>query len=107
MKKFNSLFVANQTKVQLPGEYGYRLVKEIHPSRQWIKIHGLDGSFQRGHINCFSNKSELEMFPALEDKYTSDQYGSVYEREDHQNVFIGKLNGETLKQFVAGYENTI
>lgn len=101
MEKFNSLFVAGQTKVQLPGEYGYRLVKEVHETRKWIKVDGIEGSFQRGHINAFTNKPSVEMFPALDDLYITDAYGSVYERRSDCNMHIGKLNGRTLKQFIA------
>ena len=101
MKKFNSLFVAGQTKVQLPGEYGYRLVKEVHDTRNWIKVDGIEGSFQRDHINAFTNKANIEMFPALDDLYITDATGSVYERRDDCNMFVGKLNGRTLKQFAA------
>lgn len=100
MKKFNKLFVAGQTKVQLSGEYGYRLVKEVHETRNWIKIEGLSGSFQRGHIISFTNKENISMYPALEDLYITDQYGSVYERKGDHNEFIGKLNGRSLKQFI-------
>lgn len=104
MKKFNKLFVAGQTKVQLSGEYGFRLVKEVHETRNWIKVDGLCGSFQRGHIITFTNKANVEMYPAIDDLYLADQYGSVYERGRKENVFIGKLNGRTLKQFLADKE---
>ncbi|MFV0576101.1 MAG: hypothetical protein ACK5NC_11910 [Vibrio sp.] len=105
MKKFNKLFIADKTKVQLPGEYGYRLVKEVHENRNWIKVEGLVGSFQRSHIISFSNKENVNMFPALEDLYTTDQYGSVYARKSDHNEFIGKLNGRSLKQFIQDQEH--
>ncbi|EOW9469110.1 hypothetical protein ACOCGZ_003066 [Vibrio cholerae] len=101
MKKFNKSFVSGQTKVQLSGEYGYRMVKEVNETRNLIKVDGLSGSFQRGHIITFTNKANVEMYPAIDDLYLTDQYGSVYERGDRENIFIGKLNGRTLKQFLA------
>lgn len=102
MKKFNKLFVAHQTKVQLPSEYGYRLVTEIHKSRKWIKIDGLVGDFQREHILSFTNKPDVGMFPSLDDLYRVES-GSVYEKRSDACYFIGKLNGLTLRQFVKEY----
>ncbi|EMQ19252.1 hypothetical protein [Vibrio cholerae] len=104
MKKFNKSFVSGQTKVQLSGEYGYRMVKEVNETRNLIKVDGLSGSFQRGDIITFTNKANVEMYPAIDDLYLTDQYGSVYERGGRENVFIGKLNGRTLKQFLADKE---
>ena len=100
MKQFNKN-VSLETKVQLPGEYGYRNIKEIHDTRNWIKIEGIEGSFQIGHILGYTNKSNVEMYPALDDLYTTDQYGAVYERRADGNHFIGKLNGRTLKKFIS------
>ncbi len=100
MKKFNKLFTT-KTKVQLFGEYGFRNISEIHETRKWIKIKGLMGSFQRDHINAFTNKASVEMFPSVDDLYTTDQYGSVYQRGSECNMFVGKLNGRTLSQFVS------
>jgi hypothetical protein len=103
MKKFNSTFCVETTKVQMAGEYGFRRIKEIHETKNWIKVEGYEGSFQRGDIIAFTNKDSAEMFPALDDLYMTDQYGSVYERGSDVNMFIGKLNGRTLKQFIAIY----
>ena len=38
----------------------------------------------------------------MNDKYRTDQYGSVYEYDDEHNgyVFIAKLNGRTLDQVI-------
>lgn len=55
MDKFNRLFNTNTTKVKINGEW-YK-VKEIHETRQWIRVEGLAGSFQRNHISQFSNKN--------------------------------------------------
>lgn len=105
MKKFNSLFKAGETKVKVSGEYGFRTIKSVHDTRQRIEIDGLMGSFQRDDIIEFTNKNSVEMYPALDDLYTTDQYGSVYERGDTANIFIGKLNGQSLKKFVADLNN--
>ena len=98
MKKFNKN-IKKGTLVQLAGEYGFRKVKKVHDTRQWIEIKGLCGEFQKGHIIKYSNTNQ-EMYPAVDDLYISDQYGSVLERNSDCNMFIGKLNGQTLKQFV-------
>ena len=99
MKKFNKSFVVG-TKVLISGEYGFRTVTEIHSTRNWVNVSGLVGSFQRGDIIQFTNKSDVEMYPALLDLYVADQYGSVYQRGDTENVFIGKLNGMGLQEFI-------
>ena len=106
MKKFNKLFTES-TKVQIAGEYGYRNIASIHPSRQWIKVEGIEGSHQRGHIVAFTNAAAPEMYPALEDLYVTDQYDSVYEKGEFENHHIGKLNGRTLKQFISEYGEQI
>lgn len=100
MKKFNKLFSVETTKVQVAGEHGFRNIKEIHETRKWIKVEGLEGSLQRGHIVSFTNKDAVEMYPAVDDLYYWDQYGSVYERTENGNEFVGKLNGRTIKEFL-------
>lgn len=104
MKKFNKNFVAGATWVQLQGEYGYRLVKSLSESRLFIKVHGLEGEFQRGHVITYTNnKDKVTAYPALEDIYLADQYGSVYKRGTNQLHFVGKLNGRTLAEFAADF----
>ena len=41
------------------------------------------------------------------EKYRFDQYDSVYEYNDNQQayLFVGKLNGQTKKEFIEAYEN--
>lgn len=56
MKKFNKSFVANQTKVLIEGQEIWRMVTEINDTRVNIKVSGLVGSFQRGHVEKFTNK---------------------------------------------------
>ena len=106
MRKSNKLFTES-TKVQVAGEYGYRNIASIHSSRQWIRVDGIEGSHQRGHIAAFTNAETPEMYPALEDLYITDQYGSVFERAYDANYHIGKLNGRTLKQFISEYGEQI
>ena len=106
MRKFNKLFTES-TKVQVAGEYGYRDITSIHPSRQWIRVRGRIGLHQRGHIAAFTNAETPEMYPTLEDLYVADQYGSVYEKGEFENHHIGKLNGRTLKQFISEYGEQI
>ncbi len=56
MKKFNKQFNTTTTSVKIEGDW-YK-VSEIHDTRFWIKVKGLAGSFQRGHIKKFTNKVE-------------------------------------------------
>ena len=104
MKKFSKLIVAGKTRVQLAGEYGYRVVEEINENRNLIKVNGLHGSFQRKHILKFTNKTNAEMYPAIDDLYFTNPYGSVFKYGNRTNFFVGKLNGRTLKQFLADKE---
>lgn len=53
-RKFDSR-VKPGTKVFLEN-WGWRTVKAIHRTRKWIQIDGLVGSFQRGHIEKFTNR---------------------------------------------------
>jgi hypothetical protein len=57
MRKFEKKIKIG-TKVEI-NEKWY-VVKEVHDTRNWIKVSGLDGSFQRGHVAHFSNKTEKE-----------------------------------------------
>ena len=57
MKKFNKLFNTETTKVKINGRW-YQ-VREINDTRVNIKVVGLGGSFQKGHIEGFSNKRIL------------------------------------------------
>lgn len=100
MQKFNRHFTT-ATKVQLPGEYGFRNIREIHPSRNRVKIVGIEGSFQRCDIVTFTNRPDAEMYPAIRDIFVTDQYDSVYRCGTNENVFVGKLCGRKLKTFVA------
>jgi len=56
MKKFNQKYNTETTYAKINGEW--RKVKEIDETRQWIKVHGVEGSFQRGHVEKFSNKEK-------------------------------------------------
>lgn len=56
MVKFGRLFKENHTRVQIEGIDGWYLIKEVHETRNWIKVYGVMGSFQRGHIYKFTNK---------------------------------------------------
>jgi len=57
MLTFNKLFNTETTYVKIIGNW-YK-VKEIHETRKWIKVDGLVGSFQRGHIKKFTNKKRI------------------------------------------------
>ncbi len=40
------------------------------------------------------------------EQYREDGYGAVYELDNEANayVFVGKLNGDTLEEFIEDYE---
>ena len=100
LKKFSKLISAG-TKVMLNTEYGYREVERVCNTCRIIKVSGVEDLLEPGDICTFTNMADVEMYPAADDLYVADQYGSVYERAEDANIFIGKLNGRTLKQFVA------
>ena len=56
MLTFNRLFNTETTYVKIIGKW-YK-VKEIHETRKWIKVDGLMGSFQKGHVEKFTNKKK-------------------------------------------------
>ena len=58
LRKFDSRFVVGTTRVKVEGANEFRHIKNIHETRKWIEVKGLEGSFQRGHIVQFTNKSE-------------------------------------------------
>jgi len=55
MYTFDSRFKIG-TKVRLVIDGPWYTVKEIHPTRKWIKLNEVEGSFQVGHISKFTNK---------------------------------------------------
>jgi len=56
MRKFNKLFQPEVTRVRIEGLADWYKVSAIHPSRQWINIHGKQGSYQRAHVVKYTNK---------------------------------------------------
>lgn len=54
MKRFNKLFEEGLTKVRI-GSLWY-VVRYVHPTRRWVEVYGLIGSFQRVHISGFTNR---------------------------------------------------
>lgn len=53
MKKFNRKFKIG-TNVKIMGIPGFQKIKEIHETRNWIKIEGYEGYFQIGHIETYN-----------------------------------------------------
>ena len=100
MTTFSKL-ISTGTKVMLSSEYGYRKVEEVMGDRKLVKVAGIQRLLGKEDVHSFTNREGVEMYPAVEDLYVSDQYGSVYERGEDANTFIGKLNGRTLKKFAA------
>ena len=58
MKRFESPIVEG-TKVQVVGRTGWYSIYEIENDRKLVKISGLAGSFQSGHILKYSNKGVI------------------------------------------------
>lgn len=56
MKKFDKRVVTG-TKVKLFGHKDWCTVKSVHPTRKWVEVKELIGSFQHNHIEKFTNKS--------------------------------------------------
>lgn len=57
MKKFDKSFkVGDNVKFIFNNEAHICKIKEIHETRNWIKIEGFEGSFQRGDIKKMKNK---------------------------------------------------
>ena len=54
MKLFSKSFKIG-TKVRILGQW-YSVI-EISEGRRWIKVNGIAGSFQRGHIEKYSNST--------------------------------------------------
>lgn len=57
MRKFDKRVIAG-SKVRLFGRRDWCTVKSVHPTRQWVELEEMVGSFQRGHIEKFTNKSK-------------------------------------------------
>ena len=55
MKKFNKNIIAGKTKVKILDDNKWYLVKEVHDTRNWVKVEGFGGSFQRVDILKYSN----------------------------------------------------
>lgn len=58
MRRFSKLYEVNKTRVKIIGDEKWYLVKEISDNCYHIKIADYVGSFQRGHIIKFTNKSD-------------------------------------------------
>ena len=76
MKKFNKLFAAG-TLVRVHGENEHRRIKEVHSSRNCIKVEGVAGWLQRGHIVSFTNIGNSDARPVMYDVYWAGQYGEI------------------------------
>ena len=86
----------------LAGEYDFKKVSKIHEMRNWINVDGYIGSFQRDDVVKFTNTAPT--FIKQPEPFFSDQYGSVYQRGELENIHVGKLNGRSLKEFLNDKE---
>lgn len=59
MQKFDIRFEPG-TKVRLFGRKCWYTVKSVHPTRKWVALEELIGSFQRADIYKFTNKMTVE-----------------------------------------------
>jgi hypothetical protein len=58
MEKFNAQ-VKLGTAVKIRGLDGWYSISSVHDSRQWVTVHGLMGSFQKGSVEKFTNNHEV------------------------------------------------
>jgi len=100
MTKFNKLFNTKTTWVRPVGCFHAYKVKEINDTRTLIKVEGLCGSFQRAQIEAFTNKGKDRIW-TTQPRYELDGYGGVLDKSGLHGVFIGKLNGRTLSDFLS------
>jgi hypothetical protein len=54
MSPINPKIVAG-TRVKLSHSHEWFEVSEVHPSRLWVKVKGLEGAFSKSQIVCFTN----------------------------------------------------
>ena len=57
MRKFDKRFNTKTTSVKICGRVGWWKVRKINDTRINVQLRGLSGSFQRGHIERFTNKT--------------------------------------------------
>lgn len=79
MEKFSKAFKVG-TKVHLEGDSGYREVMEVHETRKWVRIKGLAGLFQRGHIEHYTNCDSVLTVP-LHTTFIEDRVAALFARE--------------------------
>lgn len=83
MQKFNKSFIPGKTAIQVIGDpdgpFVWRTVTEVHETKNWIKVEGLVGSFQRGHVNAFTNSKSAAKMNDLENFRTEGS--SLFEKQ--------------------------
>ena len=100
MKTFNGHFAVDKTRVKVEGLAGWHKVSSINLSRNLIEIEGYAGSWQRGHVdhwtNSFAGKLEFLEFigGASTSAYVNGRYfghdvnATAYETADGAGVVI-------------------
>lgn len=56
MNTFNRAFKAGKTKVKIEKNGAWLAIELIEHNRKWIKLVGIAGMFQRGHVITYTNK---------------------------------------------------
>ena len=88
MKKFNKSFMAGRTIVQFFGKSSrWHIVTEVHETKNWIKVKDLAGSFQREHVQSYSNNTNSLYKKNELLNYRSDS-GSLYELQNNNYVHV-------------------
>ena len=98
MKRFESPIVEG-TKVQIAGRTGWYSIYEFENDRKLVKISGLAGSFQRGHILKYSNRciKAIEIQDYIKPDRKDDEYGAA-----SPCIICGKnVTGETVTVQIA------
>lgn len=94
MKKFNINFKENVTWVKLYGSSIFYLVSSIQESRKLIKVKGLSGSFQRSHIEKYTNLSKNEKSKSKKNEVIElNTYEGLYGYEFTEAIVLHKRYG--------------
>ena len=94
MKKFNKSFNTDTTYVKFFGSKQFHKVSNINDTRVNIQVAGLGGSFQRGHVEKFTNKIKNAPSPRIP-------------HLDNETLYMNPATGtvQSLSDWIADYHN--
>ena len=108
MKKFNKAFNTDTTYVKFFGSKQFHKVSNINDTRVNIQVAGLGGSFQRGHVETFTNKIKNAPSPRMKKEQYRIENGNIYEYNKDSNayIFYAKTYALTKKELKEIKKNT-